>query len=144
MVTSVTAGSFARGEPADSGLVLAVRAVVARTGEVRSDSGTVTVSAEDRADRVVFFSPVLDVLDVPGSDDVLLLSVLDELESDDEEDEELEEPLELDDDEEEEEEDDDEDEDDSPVSANAVGADASATPTPRVTAKAPTRPMCLA
>ena len=29
-------------------------------------------------------------------------------------------------------------------SAHTVGADASATPTPRVTARAPTRPMCLA
>jgi len=122
----VTAGSA--GAPADKGLVLAVRAVLARTGEVRSASGTVTAPepepAADRADRVVFCAPVLDELE---SDDVLLVvPVFDELE----------EPLELDDDEEE--------DDESPVSAKAVGADASATPTPRVTAKAPTRPMCLA
>ncbi|MDZ7886982.1 MAG: hypothetical protein U5N53_30660 [Mycobacterium sp.] len=120
----MTAGSA--GAPADSGLVLAVRAVFARTGDVRSASGTVMAPepepADDRADRVVFCSPVLDELE---SDDVLLLPVLDELE----------ELVELEDEEE---------DDESPASAKAVGADASATPTPRVTAKAPTRPMCLA
>jgi hypothetical protein len=101
---------------------------------LRSDSGTLTESepAADRVVLVVFVSPVLEELD---SDDVLL-PALDALESDD--DEELEELLELGDD------DDDEDDDESPVSANAVGAEASATPTPRVTARAPTRPMCLA
>ncbi|WNG79810.1 hypothetical protein C6A86_016085 [Mycobacterium sp. ITM-2016-00316] len=92
---------------------------------MRSASGTAPEPepAADRADRVVFCSPVLDELEF---DDVLLLPVFDELE----------ELVELEDDEEE--------DDESPVSANAVGADASATPTPRVTAKAPTRPMCLA
>jgi hypothetical protein len=107
--------------------------VVARTGDLRSDSGRVPVSA---ADRVVLVSPAPDELD---SADVLL-PVPDALESGEDEDEEPVELAELDDDED----DEDGDEDESPVSANAVGADASATPTPRVTARAPTRPMCLA
>ncbi|WP_228032522.1 hypothetical protein [Mycolicibacterium sp. P9-22] len=87
--------------------------------------------ADERADRVVFVSDELDFDDV-------LVPVLDALESDDDDEEEPDEVPELDDDE------DDGDEDESPVSANAEGADASATPTPRVTARAPTRPMCLA
>jgi hypothetical protein len=71
---------------------------------------------------------------------VLVSPALDALESGEDADEEPVELPELDDDED----DEDGDEDESPVSANAVGADASATPTPRVTARAPTRPMCLA
>ncbi|MBI5736508.1 MAG: hypothetical protein HY997_11630 [Mycolicibacterium neoaurum] len=123
----MTPASEARGEPTDRGPVRAVRAVVARTGEVRSASGMPTVSppepdpAAERRDLAVVLVPVpegLEPAEVPDFVDVDELS------------DELDELLALD--------------DESPVSASADGADARATPTPRVTAKAPTRPMCLA
>ncbi|MGK2869372.1 MAG: hypothetical protein ACSLFA_22490 [Mycobacterium sp.] len=127
-------GSESRGTPADSGLALGVRAVVARGEEGRSTRPTPPVSA---ALRALFLTPVRGELAVDSDDvdsddaDAEVLAGLDGDAPESDELEELSDELLV--------------EEESPdVSAYAAGAEASATPTPRVTARAPTRPMCLA